>query len=286
MRQLEVLDPGPLTTVQDRGRAGWAHLGVPLAGALDGAAADLANRLVGNPPGAAVLEATLGGLAVRASAALTVAVTGAPCEVRVEGRAVSFGEPVSVRAGDTVRVGPARHGVRSYLAVAGGLQVAPVLGSRSTDMLALVGPKPLAAGDMLPVGPAAGRPAPVDAHAAAVRRPRSPAVLRIRTGPRRDWFADDAVQALTGSTYTVLPDSNRIALRLDGPSLRRSRHQELPSEGIVLGAVQVPPSGRPLVFLRDHPTTGGYPVVAVVEASDLDVCAQLRPGEQVSFREV
>ena len=286
MRQLEVLDPGPLTTVQDRGRAGWAHLGVPLAGALDGAAADLANRLVGNPPDAAVLETTIGGLTVRASGALTVAVTGAPCEVRVEGRAVSFGEPVSVRAGDTVRVGPARHGVRSYLAVAGGLQVAPVLGSRSTDMLALVGPERLVAGDLLPVGPAAGRPAPVEAHAPAVRRPLSPAVLRVRTGPRRDWFAGDAVQTLTGSTYTVLPDSNRIALRLDGPSLRRSRHEELASEGLVLGAVQVPPSGRPLVFLRDHPTTGGYPVVAVVDAADLDVCAQLRPGEQVSFREV
>lgn len=299
-RSIEVLDAGPLSTVQDRGRAGWAHLGVPRAGALDQGAAALANRLVGNDDAAAVVETTIGGVEVRVSSALTVAVTGADCELRVDGRAAPFAEPVSVGAGATVRVGAARSGVRSYLAVAGGVAVPPVLGSRSTDTLAGVGPAVLARGDVLPVGASPGPPAPVDVH--AVRRTPSPAVLRLVAGPRVDWFAPDVLVTMAAATYTVLADSNRVALRLDGPTLNRARDEmrrdgmasegmaseemaseEMASEGLLLGAVQVPPSGRPLVFLRDHPTTGGYPVVGVVHPADLDVCAQLRPGESVTF---
>jgi biotin-dependent carboxylase-like uncharacterized protein len=283
MRSLVVVDAGPLTTVQDRGRPGWAHLGVPRAGALDRSAAALANRLVGNDPAAALLETTLGGVTVRVSAAVTVAVTGAGCEVRVDGRHVAFAEPVTVRAGAVVTVGPVVRGVRSYLAVAGGIAVQPVLGSRSTDTLAGLGPPPLSEGDVLAVGRPVRRPSPADAH--AVRRPDAPVVLRFRSGPRRDWFTEDAVRTLTAAPYVVTADSNRIALRLDGAPLERSRPDELPSEGLVVGAVQVPHSGRPLVFLNDHPTTGGYPVVAVVHPLDLDACAQLRPGEPVSFRE-
>lgn len=282
-RTLVVVDAGPLTTVQDGGRPGWAHLGVPRAGALDAGAAALANRLVGNDRDAALLETTLGGVTVRLTSAATLAVSGASCEVRVDGRAVAFAEPVTVHAGAEVVVGPARHGVRSYLAVAGGVQVHPVLGSRSTDTLAGVGPPVLVAGAVLPLGRPSGRPAPVDAH--AVRRSRGPVVLRFRAGPRRDWFSDTALATLTAAPYSVQADSNRVALRLDGPLLERSRPGELPSEGLVLGAVQVPASGRPLVFLNDHPTTGGYPVLGVVHPDDLDACAQLRPGETVSFRE-
>lgn len=281
-RALVVVEPGPLTTVQDRGRLGWAHLGVPRAGALDQRSARMANRLVGNEPDAALLETTAGGVVVRATVALTVAVTGAECEVRVEGRAVAFGEPVTVRSGQTVHVGPARTGVRSYLAVAGGVTVEPVLGSRSTDTLAGVGPPVLRTGTVLPVGPASGRPVGVDA--AAVRRTPDVVVLRIRPGPRADWFAPQAWDLLGTACYSVTADSNRIALRLDGPPLPRARGGELPSEGLVLGAVQVPASGRPLVFLNDHPTTGGYPVIGVVHPDDLAWCAQLRPGDQVSFR--
>ena len=283
MRALHVVDAGPLTTVQDRGRPGWAHLGVPRAGALDAAAAALANRLVGNPDDAALLETTLGGVTVRLSVAATLAVTGAGCTVRVGGRAVAFAEPVTVRAGAEVEVGPARQGVRSYLAVAGGIAVEPVLGSRSTDTLAWVGPPVLADGVVLPLGHAWSRPAPVDVHAA--RRAGGPVVLRFRAGPRRDWFTTDTVHTLTAEPYAVTADSNRVALRLEGAPLERSRHDELPSEGIVLGAVQVPSSGRPLVFLNDHPTTGGYPVLGVVHPEDLDAVAQLRPGEPVRFRE-
>jgi biotin-dependent carboxylase-like uncharacterized protein len=282
VRSLTLLDAGPLTTVQDRGRPGWAHLGVPRAGALDRPASELANRLVGNHSSAAVLETTLGGVTFTVSAAMALAITGASCAVSVDGRAVAFAEPVAVPAGSTVRVGPATRGVRSYVAVAGGLDVEPVLGSRSTDTLAYVGPPVPRDGDTLPVGARAGEPAGVDIGAA--RWLDRPAVLRLRPGPREDWFADGALTTLARTSYAVGGDSNRVGLRLDGAALERTRDDELPSEGLVLGAVQVPPSGQPLVFLNDHPTTGGYPVVGVVDTDDLWRCAQLRPGDEVRFR--
>jgi len=276
---LTVLDPGLLTTVQDRGRHGYAHLGVPLAGALDAPAAALANRLVGNPVDAAVLETTMTGASVRVDRALTVAVTGARSEVRVDGRAVPFAEPVSLRAGAVLVVGPARQGVRAYVAVSGGVAVPPVLGSRSRDTLAGVGPEPLRTGDVLPLGEGAGPPAPLD-----VAPPlRATGPLRLLPGPRADWVDPAARTALTSASYVVSPDSDRVGLRLTGPVLDRRDDRELPSEGIVLGAVQVPPSGRPVVFLHDHPVTGGYPVVAVVHPDDLPRCAQLRPGDEVRF---
>lgn len=280
-RALIVLEPGPSTTVQDQGRPGWAHLGVPRSGALDARSAALANRLVGNHPAAALLETTFGGVSLRAEAAMSVAVTGAEAAVLVSGRERAFGAPVTVRAGETLTVGPARWGVRSYVAVAGGVDVAPVLGSRSTDTLSGVGPAPLAAGAVLPVGDPVGRPAAVDLTTGD--RPRSPVRLRVHPGPRADWFADPG--ALLGAAYTVSEHSNRVGLRLQGPCLERgAAGAELPSEGIVLGAVQVPASGQPVVFLHDHPTTGGYPVLAVVAADDLDRCAQLRPGDLVRFQ--
>jgi biotin-dependent carboxylase-like uncharacterized protein len=168
--------------------------------------------------------------------------------------------------------------VRSYLAVAGGIDVEPVLGSRATDTLAWVGPPVVSSGSTLPVGPADGGPRPHDTP-----RPRHGGPLRLSPGPRADWFGEDALEVLCRTTYSVAADSNRIGLRLEGPALPRLRTDELPSEGMVLGAVQVPPSGRPVVFLADHPPTGGYPVVAVVEADDLWQCAQLRPGDPVRF---
>ncbi|HET9861720.1 MAG TPA: biotin-dependent carboxyltransferase family protein [Nocardioidaceae bacterium] len=280
-RSLTVLDPGPLTTVQDRGRPGWAHLGVPRSGALDRPAASLANRLVGNPDSAAVLETTLGGVTVRTSTAMTLAVTGAECPVTVDGRPAPLGEPLALGSGQTLLVGPATRGLRSYVAAAGGVQVAEVLGSRSTDTLSGMGPEPVSAGAVLPVGDPLHDPHGVDVS--VVRRPPDPVTLRVVPGPRTDWFIDEAMTTLTGSTYTCSADSNRVGLRLHGPRLVRERSEELPSEGLVLGAVQVPASGEPLVFLNDHPTTGGYPVIGVVRPEDLAVCAQLRPGDRVRF---
>ncbi|MDN4173117.1 biotin-dependent carboxyltransferase family protein [Nocardioides sp. SOB77] len=275
---LHVLAAGHLTTVQDRGRPGYAHLGVPRAGALDRPAADLANRLVGNPQGAAVLEVTLGGLTVRADRDCWVAVTGADGPVGVDGVARGHARAERLPAGAVLEVGTPRRGVRSYVAVGGGIAVEPVLGSRSTDTLAWIGPPRVVDGAVLPVGEPAGGPVPHDT-------PRPPAAgpLRVHPGPRADWFAGDPLAAVCAATYSVDAASNRVGLRLDGPPLERARGGELASEGMVLGAVQVPPSGRPVVFLADHPVTGGYPVVAVVDAADLWRCAQLRPGDEVRF---
>jgi biotin-dependent carboxylase-like uncharacterized protein len=277
--KLSVLDAGPLTTVQDRGRRGFAHLGVPRSGALDAEAAGYANRLVGNSVDAAVLETTLGGVSFRVSGPAAFAVTGAPAAVTVDGRPRPFAEPSTLRAGQTVRVGPAVSGLRSYVALSGGIDVPPVLGSRSTDTLSGLGPPRLSDGAELPLGEPSGVPHGVDVpvvhrHAESVR-------LKVVPGPRLDWFVEDVLSRLATSTYTVSPHSNRVGVRLEGPTLPRRREEELPSEGLVLGAVQVPASGRPLVFLNDHPTTGGYPVVGVVAAEDLAVCAQLRPGSRV-----
>ena len=283
-RHLLVLDPGPLTTVQDPGRPGLAHLGVPRSGWLDAPAARLANRLVGNPEQLAVLECLLGGLALEAANATTVAVTGARGDVRVSGRAGSrlaaHGTALTLAAGERLELGRVREGARCYVAVAGGVAVSPVLGSRSTDTLSGLGPPVVAAGDRIPVGPVAGPPA---AGEAVPLPTSSEVVLRCRPGPRRDWLRPEAWSTLTTASYAVQPDSNRVGLRLSGPPLMRSRDTELPSEGLVLGAVQLPPDGQPLVFLNEHPTTGGYPVVAVVEPADLATCAQLRPGDVVGF---
>ena len=277
--RIEVIDAGPLTTVQDRGRHGHAHLGVPRGGALDRGAAALALRLVGGDLDDAVLETTMGGVTVWTASAVTFAVTGARCSVRVGTRRVGHAEPVTAPAGSVIALGPAATGVRSYLALAGGVAVPQVLGSRSTDTLAWVGPPRLAAGQVLPLGRAHRLPQPPEA---VVVQPREP-VLHLLRGPRADWLDEGRWAALDGASYAVAADSDRIGLRLSGSVIARAPG-ELPSEGIVLGGVQLPPSGQPLVFLADHPTTGGYPVIAVVGDDDLDLCAQLRPGEVVRLR--
>ncbi|GHB64103.1 allophanate hydrolase [Streptomyces viridiviolaceus] len=280
-RALAVVRAGALTTVQDLGRPGHAHLGVPRSGALDAPAAALVNRLVGDPPEAAVLETTLDGCALRPRSAVTVAVGGAPCRVTVDGRPVPWGAPVDVPAGALLNVGAADSGVRTYVAVSGGILVEPVLGSRSTDLLSGLGPPPLTDGAVLPLG----RPREPHARVDVAPQPAPPAelVLRVTPGPRDDWFTPEAVRTFTSRPYRVSPASNRIGLRMDGPALQRARPGELPSEGMVLGAVQVPPDGRPVVFLADHPTTGGYPVIGVVRAADLPAAAQAVPGTPVRF---
>ncbi|MEU9270330.1 biotin-dependent carboxyltransferase family protein [Streptomyces sp. NPDC048251] len=280
-RAVSVVRAGALTTVQDRGRPGHAHLGVPRSGALDAPAAALVNRLVGNPPDAAVLETTLNGCALRPRSDMTVAVGGAPCRVTVDGRPVAWGAPVRVRAGTLLEIGPAVWGVRTYVALAGGIIVEPVLGSRSTDLLSGLGPPPLTDGTVLPLGRELVPHARVD----VAPQPAPPAelVLRVTLGPRGDWFTPDALRAFTSRTFLVSSASNRIGLRTEGPALERARSGELASEGMVLGAVQVPPAGRPVVFLADHPTTGGYPVIGVVRAGDLAAAAQAVPGTPVRF---
>ncbi|MFE2378276.1 biotin-dependent carboxyltransferase family protein [Streptomyces sp. NPDC059398] len=274
---------GALTTVQDGGRTGYAHLGVPRAGALDAPARHLANRLAGNPVDAAVLETTLTGCAVRPTRPVTAVVGGAPCRVTVDGRPAPWGAPVRVPAGAVLEAHPAEHGVRSYLAFGGGLLPDPVLGSRSADLLSGLGPAPLRDGDALPLGiPQSHAPAPGADHAPWPGIPRT-LILPVLPGPRHDWFTPAALHTLTTAGYRVSPHSNRIGLRTEGPALERARQGELPSEGVVLGSVQVPPDGRPVVFLNDHPTTGGYPVIGVVPEPSLPAAAQAPPGTALRF---
>lgn len=268
---IEIVAAGPLATLQDLGRPGYAELGVARSGAFDRAALRLANRLVGNADDLAAVETTLGGLQLRLADPATVAFTGAPCP-----GAPDWGVAVSLAAGTTIRLGVPRDGLRSYLAVRGGFAVEPVLGSRSTDTLSGLGPAPLRAGDRLPVGVAAG---PLTGAAAAMHVRRSS--LPIRFGPRDDWFTASARALLVDAEWTVRAASDRIGLRLDGPPLPRAIEGELPSEPTLPGAVQVPSDGRPILFGPDGPVTGGYPVIAVV--TDLDPAAQLRPGDRLRF---
>ncbi|MEV0701367.1 biotin-dependent carboxyltransferase family protein [Saccharopolyspora sp. NPDC050389] len=283
MSCLEILATGPLATIQDLGRPGLAGIGVGRSGAADGGSFRLANRLVGNDEGAAAIEVTFGGLAIRATRDLTAAVTGAPCPITVDGRVAAVNSVLRIPAGAELRMGVPGRGLRSYLAVRGGIAVPPVLGSRATDVLAGLGPEPLASGAMLPVGPPPDRFPQVDV-APVEACPADEIVLRVEPGPRHDWFVDDALTTLVSRPYEVTAESNRIGMRLDGPALERSRTEELPSEGMVVGALQVPPSARPTLFLADHPVTGGYPVIAVVAAADLDAAAQARPGQRIRFR--
>ncbi len=282
-RWLEVVTPGALSTVQDVGRGGFGALGVGHAGAADLPALRLANRLVGNPESAAALEVTLGGIELVAHGSMTVTLAGAPCPLVVDGRAYGEYGVVWVRDGARLRLGQPRTGLRTYLAVRGGICVPDQLGSRSTDTLAALGPAPLAAGDRLPIGtPTAPMPG-VDVVPVAAAPPSDVVRLRVVDGPRVDWFTPAARQALVSTTYEVTANSNRIGMRLSGAALHRARDEELPSEGMVCGALQVPPSGQPTLFLADHPVTGGYPVIAVVVSADLASAAQVRPGQHLSF---
>jgi biotin-dependent carboxylase-like uncharacterized protein len=186
-----------------------------------------------------------------------------------------------VPAGAVLDVGAATFGLRAYVAFGGGVAVPPVLGSRSTDLLSGLGPDPLADGDELPLGAPAGPGAVADPQ--PYPAPGVDLVLPVVPGPRDDWFTADAWRTLTAGPWRVSPASNRIGLRTDGPVLDRARTGELPSEGVVPGAVQVPPDGRPVVFLADHPTTGGYPVIGVVPETSLPAAAQSPPGTRIRF---
>jgi biotin-dependent carboxylase-like uncharacterized protein len=270
MSAIDVLSPGVLTTVQDLGRPGLAHLGVPPSGAVDAPSLERGNRLVGNDRAAAALEATLIGPRLRFRYAALVAISGPGRDERA----------FEVGAGDELDVGRLENGARAYVCVRGGIDVAPVLGSRSTDLLTGLGPPPLRAGDILALGP---EPRTTPEPLARLRVDVEPN-LRVHPGPRDDWFAPDAIEALIGTEWRVSLDSNRVGIRLEGPALRRVRPDELLSEGVVTGALQVPPSGLPILLLNDHPTTGGYPVLAVVTSDDLPVAGQLRPGDRIGFR--
>lgn len=264
--------------VVDRGRPGHASIGVAASGAADRGAYELGARLVGNARGEAALELTLGSAIVVAQGAMTMVLTGAPVEASVAGRAVSMATVFHVGDGETLTIGPAATGLRTYLSVRGGVAVAEVVGSRSRDTLAGLGPEPLRAGEAVPVGDGApGWTPPTDW--APVPPSDGVAELRFTDGPRADWVAP-----LDGTSWTVGSAVDRVGARLEGGPLERLRGGELPSEAVVRGSIQVPPSGQPVIFLADHPLTGGYPVAGVLTPESADRAAQLTPGARVLFR--
>jgi len=305
---VEVLATGPLVLVEDAGRPGLAAVGVPRSGAADPRALRAANRLVGNRAEAAALELLLGGLVVRFATTTAFALVGAPAPATLDGTSVPPGCAVRAPAGAVLEVGVPARGLRTWLAVRGGLAAASVLGSRSTDVLSGLGPARIAAGHVLPLGTAfdglpqlgldgvsplgpegtsrlgpGGVPQrrPDGTREAAVASADVAVVLPATWGPRQAWLDDESRDRLRAQEWVVAADSNRVALRCDGPALVRGRHDELPSEGLVLGAVQVPHDGRPVLFGPDHPVTGGYPVVAVLTAEGIARAAQCRPGDRV-----
>jgi biotin-dependent carboxylase-like uncharacterized protein len=291
---LRIVSPGLQSLVQDLGRHGHSGLGVSAAGALDRASLRRANRLVGNTPSAAAIETVAGGLTVQAVGDQVLAVTGAPSDLVIETqsdteagpfqRTVPMATPFALLDGETLTLGAPGSGFRCYLAVRGGVDAAPVLGSRSTDTMSGIGPAPLAAGELL----AAGGEADSGVVGSPELQPEFPGtgvtVLDVVPGPRADWFDQSALDSFAGQDWSVTPQSNRVGMRLDGTALQRSRTGELPSEGTVAGALQVPPEGLPVLFLADHPITGGYPVIAVVVDSQLDLAAQVPIGGKIRFR--
>lgn len=293
----EVVAPGLRTLVQDLGRRGQTGLGVSWSGALDRAALRAANRIVGNPVDEAVLENLLGGLALRCHGRAVVAVTGAAAAVeivRVDGRRVAgeTWQPLALDDGETLRIAAPQAGTRCYVAVRGGWDVEPVLGSRSTDTLSGIGPAPLQKGDRLAAGAAVPGPAlaavlPDLVPPAAPPRPGDTVTLDIVLGPRADWFTADALALLADQPWAVTPQADRVGMRLSGAQpLARRLGGELPSEGVVAGSIQVPANGQPLLFLADHPLTGGYPVVGVLAHHELDRAAQIPVGAFLRFRPI
>jgi biotin-dependent carboxylase-like uncharacterized protein len=281
---MRIVEPGLLATVQDLGRAGAASVGVAVSGALDRAALRTANRLLGNPEDAAGIEVTMGGLRAVAESDLWVAVTGAWGTVRIDGGEVDPYEAHAWPAGTELHLDWFAHGARGYVAVRGGLDGRPALGSRATDLLAGLGPAALRAGDAVGVRDDAIAPIPVAPPGAWGAPHDDELELELAPGPRADWFAPDALITLFDTVWTVSNHADRVGARLDGPELIRARAGELASEGMVPGALQVPPSGRPTILLADGPVTGGYPVIAVVTDASLDLVAQARPGTRIRFR--
>nr|WP_244866619.1 5-oxoprolinase/urea amidolyase family protein [Photorhabdus heterorhabditis] len=291
---LAILSTGIQTLFQDLGRSGQAGLGISAAGALDKTALRSANRIVGNPSDSACLEIAEGGLSFISHGNVIISVTGADCPIVIQTasgqkfQADSY-QPVDLSEGDKVTLGTPKAGVRSYLAVRGGFAQQPILSSRSYDTLAHIGPKPVVTGDLLNIlsvtrssavsmdeSPAFNMPAPDDI-----------VTLDIILGPRTDWFTEEALSLLQNQLWRVTPQSNRVGIRLNGDTpLSRCNHAELPSEGTAVGAIQVPANGQPVLFLADHPLTGGYPVIGSVASYHLDLAGQIPINAYIRFHPI
>lgn len=291
MPVVHVNRPGLLTTVQDLGRWGFQALGVSVAGPMDHVSHRIANAMAGNPADAATIEVTLVGPELVFEDERLVAVAGAEYEITLDGQPVPAAGAFVARAGATLRFGRRVHGTRAYLAVCGGFDTPPVLGSRATHLpsgMGGLGGRALLAGDRLPCGAVPERPARAararglpDASLGAI--PEGAATLRVLPGPQADRFTDGALQALQSAPYRMAPSSNRMGFRLDGPLLTHTRGADVISDATPLGALQVPASGQPILLMADRQTSGGYPKLATVITADIGLAGQLRPGDTIAF---
>lgn len=280
---IEVLRAGPLATIQDLGRPGWRDRGVNLGGALDELALQAGNLLVGNAPGAAGLEFTLGPAVLRFQADTWVALTGTDTDASLDGRPLRPGWRSAAHAGQVLKLAAPRGRMRSYVTVSGGIAVEPVLGSRSTDLKAGFGGlwgRALRDGDLLPVGEARRSPT----RPSGLCLPEWSPVVRVLPGPDHPDFSAATRASFESTDWVVTPQSNRMGYRLAGPVLMRQRGGELVSHGVLPGVVQVPASGQPIVLLADAPTTGGYPIIAIVIRADLWKLAQMPLGAALRFQ--
>lgn len=289
MKTLRIEEAGLLSTVQDAGRYGFQDKGVPVSGAMDRAALELGNLLLGNDPGAAALEIFSGGFRVRFLTDVVFAVTGFDPEVRLNGLSVALWTPYAARAGDVVSVEPGSMGLWHYLCLTGGIDVPTVLGSRSTYLRGHFGGlegRALRRGDVLETETSVGRtpsgPLPESLRPAYEPHP----TVRVVLGPQMEAFSREALDAFLGAPYHVTPRSDRMGMMLDGPRIKHRESPDVISEGLAFGAIQVPGEGLPFVLLADRPTTGGYAKIATVLSCDIPLLVQTAPGRSVRFQAI
>lgn len=300
---IRVLKPGVLTTLQDSGRNGYQHYGVPVSGAMDLFSHRVANILAGNPGDEATLEMTLQGPRLAFDQDTVIAICGGDLSPAIGGVEVPEGKAVRVRSGSVLDFGACRAGCRAYLAARGGFDVPQVMGSRSTYETAQLGGmygRALRKDDLLRIGESAGDIYhDLDAELARSRRAfafpkwavnqhieklgRTPQVVRIMPGRHWEAFPATARDALTGTEFRIAPDSNRMGFRLDGAAIEPGKPLEFLSEAVTFGTIQIPPGGKPIVLMADRQTVGGYPKIAEVASVDLHLLAQLKPGDRLRF---
>lgn len=287
MRSLKVLKPGLLTTVQDVGRWGFQHEGVPVAGPMDLVSHRLANLLVGNDPHAALLEITIVGPVLAFESEALFACTGAEFDLWLDGQLVSNSVVCQAQSGSVLRFGSRRVGARAYLAFAGGIDVPAVLGSRATHLVSKLGGiagRAVRAGDRLSLGQPWADTQRGRNAAWTLTLPNGGASLRVMLGPQVDYFTPSAIERFCNGRYVVTTQSNRMAYRLDGPLLEHAGDADIVSDATPMGVIQVPASGQPILLMADRQTTGGYPKIGTVISADLPLAGQLAPGDWVAFR--
>jgi biotin-dependent carboxylase-like uncharacterized protein len=289
MSSILVLSPGAFTTVQDLGREGFGAMGVSPSGAADTISLRIGNRLVENPEMAAGLEMTLVGGTFQFPESGVFALAGSDFGATLDGEPVKLWTSVQARPGQILRAGPTRGGARCYLCVQGAISVQPLMGSASTHALSGLGGfegRALRKGDRLPVGGPGlcFRERTVAASALERLSPRK--MLRVTAGPQSDWFPESSQRLLREATYRVKEESNRMGIRLEGPAIARPSEEEMITEGVSLGAIQVPPGGQPIIVFVEQQTTGGYPKIANVVSADFHSLGQLRPRDEIRFERV